>query len=79
MRWSFPKSQPTVGSQGGLRIFGGNLEVPFWLSFKRSRYSQKNHCNDNCNDFSDYNDIIAPLNKLIMLHYIVKLESGDLN
>ena len=32
-------------------------------------YSQKNHCNDNCNDFSDYNDIIAPLDKLIMLHY----------
>ena len=29
-------------------------------------YSQKNHCNDNCNDFSDYNDIIAPLGKLIM-------------
>ena len=32
-------------------------------------YSQKNHCNDNCNDFSDYNDIIASLDKLIMLHY----------
>ena len=32
-------------------------------------YSQKNHCNDNCNDFSDFNDIIAPLDKLIMLHY----------
>ena len=32
-------------------------------------YSQKNHCNDNCNDFSDYNDIIAPLEKVIMLHY----------
>ena len=29
-------------------------------------YSQRNHCNDNCNDFSDYNDIIAPLDKLIM-------------
>ena len=28
-------------------------------------YSQKNHCNDNCNDFSDYNDIIAPLEMLI--------------
>ena len=27
--------------------------------------SQKSHCND----FSDYNDIIAPLDKLIMLHY----------
>ena len=24
-----------------------------------AHYSQKNHCNDNCNDFSDYNDIIA--------------------
>ena len=29
-------------------------------------YSQKNHCND----FSNYNDIIAPLDKVIMLHYI---------
>ena len=29
-------------------------------------YRQKNHCNDNCNDFSDFNDIIAPLDKLIM-------------
>ena len=29
-------------------------------------YSQKNHCNDNCTDFSDYNDIIATLDKLIM-------------
>ena len=26
-------------------------------------HSQKNHCNDNCNDFSDSNDIIAPLEK----------------
>ena len=32
-------------------------------------YSQKNNSNGNCNDFSDYNDIIAPLDKLIMLHY----------
>jgi len=32
-------------------------------------YSQENHCNDNSNDFSDNNDIIAPLDKLIMLHY----------
>ena len=31
-----------------------------------THYSQKNHCNNNCNDFSDYNDIIAPLDKLIM-------------
>ena len=32
-------------------------------------YSQKNHCNDDCDDSSDNNDIIAPLDKLIMLHY----------
>ena len=32
------------------------------ITIKR-HYSQKNHCNDNCNDFSDYNDIIAPLDK----------------
>ena len=30
-----------------------------------NHYSQENHCNDNCNAFSDYNDIIAPLVKLI--------------
>ena len=40
-------------------------------SSHKKHYSQKNHCNDNCNDFSDYNDIIAPLDKLIMLHYII--------
>ena len=39
-------------------------------------YSQKNHCNDNCNDFSDYNDIIAPLDKLIMS--FITLSSGVL-
>ena len=40
------------------------IELPFLASKPFSRvldYSQKNHCNDNCNDFSDYNDIIAPL------------------
>ena len=30
-------------------------------------YSQKNNCNDNCNNFSDYNDIVAPLDKLIII------------
>ena len=29
------------------------------LRFQNWHYSQKNHCND-CNDFSVYNDIIAP-------------------
>ena len=29
-------------------------------------YGQKDHCNDNCNYFSDYDDIIAPLDNLIM-------------
>ena len=38
------------------------------LYFSKTHCSQKNHCNDNCNNFSDYNDIIAPLDKLIMLH-----------
>ena len=33
---------------------------------KNNHYSQKDHCSDNCNDFSDYNDITAPLDKLIM-------------
>ena len=31
-----------------------------------NHYSQENHCNDNCNDFSDYNDIIALMDKLII-------------
>ena len=36
----------------------------------KHHYSHKNNCNDNCNnDFSDYNEIIAPLDKLIMLHF----------
>ena len=34
----------------------------------KNHYSQKTHCNDNCNDFSDYNDTIAPLDKLMILH-----------
>ena len=45
------------------------IELPFLASKPFSRvldYSQKNHCNDNCNDFSDYNDIIALLDKLII-------------
>ena len=29
-----------------------------------------------CNDFSGYNDIIAPLNKLIMSFIIITLSSG---
>ena len=37
-----------------------------------THYSQTNHCNDNYNDFSYNNDIIAPLDKLIMLHYSQK-------
>ena len=39
---------------------------------------RKNHCNDNCNDFSDYNGIIAPLDKLIMsyMKLIITLPSG---
>ena len=37
--------------------------------YHKWHYSQTNHCNDNCNDFSDYNDIIAPLDKRIMFHY----------
>ena len=46
-----------------------------------NHYSQKNHCNDNCNDFSDYNGIIAPLDKLllrgaIMLHLSCVLVVG---
>ena len=32
-------------------------------------YSQKYHCNDIYNHLSDYNDNIAPFDKLIMLHY----------
>ena len=35
----------------------------------KTHFSQKSHCNHNCNDFSDYDDIIAPLDKMIMLHY----------
>ena len=34
--------------------------------YQRADYSQKNDCNDNFKDFSDYNDIIAPLDKLII-------------
>ena len=60
------------------------LEVAWWLRKRRTgsqwperhhqiswkwHYSKKNHCNGNCNDLSDYNDIIAPLNKLVMLHF----------
>ena len=59
------------------------IELPFLASKPFSRvldYSQKNHCNDNCNYFSDYNDIIAPLNKLmmsaIMLHYVLVLRDA---
>ena len=36
-----------------------------------AHYSQKNHWNANCNDLSYYNDIIAPLDKLIMLHIVI--------
>ena len=43
---------------------------------QKDHYSQKNHCNDNCNDFSDYNDIIAPLDKLTMLHYHLVLRGS---
>ena len=32
----------------------------------KKHFGQKSHCNDNCNDFSDNYDIIAPLDKLIM-------------
>ena len=33
-------------------------------------YSQKNNNNNDYDDISDYNDIIAALDKLIMLHFI---------
>ena len=51
------------------------------LQTNNLHYSQKYHCNDNCNDFSDYNDIIAPLDKLIMsfkrlIKLIITLYSG---
>ena len=36
---------------------------------KNGLYSQKNNCCDNCNDLSDYSDIIAPLDKVMILHY----------
>ena len=51
--------------------------LSFWR-FSKCHCSQKNHCNYNCNDFSDYNDIIAPLNKLIMsfIKLIITLFSG---
>ena len=32
-------------------------------------FGQKNNCNDNCNDFSDFNEITAHLDKLIMLYF----------
>ena len=42
----------------------------------KTHFSQKSHCNHNCNDFSDYDDIIAPLDKMIMLHFQLGLENS---
>ena len=57
-----------------LRPLGQNIATPFMIDRNDDHNSQKNHCNDNCNDFSDYNDIIAPLDKLIMS--FITLSSG---
>ena len=43
-----------VGTHWGLRM---------WC---KNHCSHKNHCNDNCNDFSNYYEIVAPLDRLIM-------------
>ena len=56
----------SLGSRSSWSWWSNNI-TPLWLY--KGHYSQKNHCNDKCNDFSDYNDIVAPLDKLIMLHY----------
>ena len=42
-----------------LRPLGQNIATPFMIDRNDDHNSQKNHCNDNCNDFSDYNDIIG--------------------
>ena len=37
---------------------GQNIATPFMIDRNDDHNSQKNHCNDNCNDFSDFNDIM---------------------
>ena len=37
-----------------------NRQFHFLACSYNLHFSQKHHCNDNCNDFSDYKDIIAP-------------------
>ena len=68
-----------------LTTIRSSLPSPCFSTLRRVRgergkvhFSQKNHCNDNCNDFSDYNDIIASLDKLIMsfIKLIITLSSG---
>ena len=43
-----------------------NRQFHFLACSYNLHFSQKHHCNDNCNDFSDFNDITAALDKLIM-------------
>ena len=37
------------------------------------QFSQKSYCDDKCNDIPDFDDTIAPLDKLIMSFIMIKL------
>ena len=72
--WCHPPCRSCSASV--INCFNNNVHGPNeahkMFCWQKEHYSQKNHCNDNCNDFSDYNDIIAPLDKLIMLDWRAK-------